>query len=99
MRTFLAARLLENIAYNSNRGAKNLRLFEVGKVFFRSEGSALPRESMRLACAISGKEREYFWRDAVKDSDFFDLKGRAGRAFRAVQNPAPRGEVGESFPR
>ena len=75
MRTFLAARLLENIAYNSNRGAKNLRLFEVGKAFFRSEGSALPRESTRLACAISGKEREYFWRDGVKDSDFFDLKG------------------------
>jgi phenylalanyl-tRNA synthetase beta chain len=75
MRTFLSARLLENIAYNSNRGAKNLRLFEVGKAFFRSEGSALPRESTRLACAISGKEREYFWRDGVKDSDFFDLKG------------------------
>ncbi len=75
MRTFLAARLLENIAYNINRGTKNLRLFEIGKVFFRSDGSVLPRESMHLACAISGKEREYFWRDSVKDFDFFDLKG------------------------
>ena len=75
MRTFLAARLLENIAYNGNRGTKNLRLFEVGKVFFRSDESLLPRESMHLACAISGKEREYFWRDTVKDFDFFDLKG------------------------
>ncbi len=75
MRTFLAARLLENIAYNANRGTKNLRIFEVGKVFFRSDGSVLPRESMHLACAISGKEREYFWRDTVKEFDFFDLKG------------------------
>jgi phenylalanyl-tRNA synthetase beta chain len=75
MRTFLAARLLENVAYNSNRGTKNLRIFEVGKVFFRSDESALPRESMHLACAISGKEREYFWRDKVKEFDFFDLKG------------------------
>ncbi len=75
MRTFLAARLLENIAYNANRGAKNLRLFEVGKVFFGSDASVLPRESMHLACAITGKEREYFWRDQVKESDFFDLKG------------------------
>ena len=58
-----------------NRGTKNLRIFEVGKVFFRSDGSVLPRESMHLACAISGKEREYFWRDAVKEFDFFDLKG------------------------
>jgi len=75
MRTFLAARLLENIAYNGNRGTKNLRIFEVGKVFFRSDGAVLPRESMHLACAISGKEREYFWRDTVKEFDFFDLKG------------------------
>ncbi len=30
---------------------------------------------MHLACAISGKEREYFWRDTVKEFDFFDLKG------------------------
>jgi phenylalanyl-tRNA synthetase beta chain len=75
MRTFLAARLLENIAYNGNRGTKNLRIFEVGKVFFRTDGSVLPRESMHLACAISGKEREYFWRDMVKEFDFFDLKG------------------------
>jgi phenylalanyl-tRNA synthetase beta chain len=75
MRTFLAARLLENIAYNGNRGTKNLRIFEVGKVFFRTDGSLLPRESIHLACAISGKEREYFWRDTVKEFDFFDLKG------------------------
>ena len=75
MRTFLAARLLENIAYNGNRGTKNLRIFEVGKVFFRADGSLLPRESIHLACAISGKEREYFWRDTVKEFDFFDLKG------------------------
>ena len=87
MRTFLAARLLENIAYNSNRGTKNLRLFEVGKVFFRSDESQLPSESMHLACAISGKEREYFWRDTVKEFDFFDLKGVAGGSFRAVQPP------------
>jgi phenylalanyl-tRNA synthetase beta chain len=96
MRTFLAARLLENIAYNANRGAKNLRLFEVGKVFFSSDASVLPRESMHLACAISGKEREYFWRDTVKEFDFFDLKGvleglfeRFGLRLRVVKAESP----------
>lgn len=75
MRTFLAPRLLETVAYNSNRGAKNLRLFEIGKAFFRSSSEPLPRESVHLAVAICGKEREYFWRDQTKEYDFFDLKG------------------------
>ncbi|MGD0230907.1 MAG: phenylalanine--tRNA ligase subunit beta [Syntrophorhabdales bacterium] len=75
MRTFLAAGVLENIAYNSNRGTKNLRIFEIGKVFFGSDASVLPRESMHLCCAISGREREYFWRDPSREFDFFDLKG------------------------
>ncbi|HAR95829.1 MAG TPA: phenylalanine--tRNA ligase subunit beta [Deltaproteobacteria bacterium] len=73
MRTFLAAGILENLAYNLNRGIKNVRLFEVGKAFFRHDSTA--RESFRLAFAMAGKEREYFWREKPGESDFFDAKG------------------------
>jgi phenylalanyl-tRNA synthetase beta chain len=73
MRTFLAAGVLENIAYNVNRGMKNLKVFEIGKVFFA--GNDAPRESMHLCCAMTGKEREYFWKESFKEYDFFDLKG------------------------
>ncbi len=73
MRTFLAAGVLENIAYNVNRGIKNLRVFEIGKVFFAAKES--PRESMHLCLAMTGKEREYFWKESFKEYDFFDLKG------------------------
>ncbi len=73
MRTFLAAGVLENVAYNVNRGIKNLRVFEIGKVFFT--GKDAPRESMHLCCAMTGKEREYFWKESFKEYDFFDLKG------------------------
>jgi phenylalanyl-tRNA synthetase beta chain len=73
MRTFLTAGVLENIAYNVNRGIKNLKVFVIGKVFFTGKES--PRESVHLCCALTGKEREYFWREPFKEYDFFDLKG------------------------
>ncbi len=75
MRTFLAAGVLESLAYNVNRGVRNLRIFEVGKVFFQGSSGELPDESLHLCCALSGKEREYFWRDSLKEYDFFDVKG------------------------
>ncbi len=75
MRTFLAAGVLESLAYNVNRGIKNARLFEIGKVFFNVAESELPPEAVHLACALTGREREYFWRESSKDFDFFDLKG------------------------
>jgi phenylalanyl-tRNA synthetase beta chain len=73
MRTFLAPGILENLAYNLNRGIKNVRLFEAGKTFFKQDSMA--RESISLALAMTGKERDYFWREKPTDIDFFDVKG------------------------
>jgi phenylalanyl-tRNA synthetase beta chain len=94
MRTFLGAGLLESLAYNLNRGTKNIRLFEVGKVFFLT--ADLPRESLHACCVMAGKEREYFWRDAFKEFDFFDLKGiieglwdRFGRSLQVATTKEP----------
>jgi phenylalanyl-tRNA synthetase beta chain len=75
MRTFLAAGLLENIAFNLNRGTKHLRIFETGKAFFNIDEAELPRESMHLCCGLTGRERDYFWREQPRAVDFFDLKG------------------------
>jgi phenylalanyl-tRNA synthetase beta chain len=54
----------------------NLRLFEVGKVFFPStEADSLPTENNRLGILWTGRrhpEAHYFKADKV---DFFDLKG------------------------
>ncbi len=73
MRTFIAPGVLKSIAYNINRGAKNLRLFEKGKVFFSKEGA--PCERFAVCFAITGREAEFFWRDKYNDYDFFDIKG------------------------
>lgn len=74
MRTFLAPNVLRNIAYNTNRGTKNIRVFEIGKVFF-PDNNNLPSEHLHIFMAMTGREREYFWREQPRDYDFFDIKG------------------------
>jgi phenylalanyl-tRNA synthetase beta chain len=73
MRTLLAPGLLESLAYNINRGIKNLKMFEVGKVFYKAD--KLPQEPMCAGCVLTGREREYSWKGASSELDFFDLKG------------------------
>ena len=74
MRTFMTPSVLRCVSYNLNRGAKNLRLFEKGKVFFQ-ENADLIREETIISFAITGREREYFWKEKYSDYDFFDIKG------------------------
>jgi phenylalanyl-tRNA synthetase beta chain len=74
MRTFIAAGLLRNIGYNLNRGSKNLKFFEMGKVF-SVNGEGVRSESRSVCVVLTGKEREYFWREPTPEYDFFDLKG------------------------
>jgi phenylalanyl-tRNA synthetase beta chain len=76
MRTFIAPNVLKSIAYNLNRGARNLRFFETGKVFFTG-CETLPMEHPAICFAMTGRERDYFWRDVSQEYDFFDLKGVA----------------------
>lgn len=73
MRTLLSPGLVESLAYNLNRGIKNLKMFEVGKVFYKSE--PLPEEPVYAACVMTGKERDYFWKGSATEFDFFDMKG------------------------
>ncbi|HVN23497.1 MAG TPA: phenylalanine--tRNA ligase subunit beta [Syntrophorhabdales bacterium] len=84
MRTMLSPGLLEALAYNVNRGVKHLKMFEVGKVFYKLDnanslsgegGRLLPEEPFFAGLAFTGKEREYFWRGTSPELDFFDLKG------------------------
>ena len=74
MRTILAPGMLKSIAYNLNRGAKNLRFFEKGKVFFLNNEKQ-PGEKTAICFAMTGREKEFFWRDTFTDYDFFDIKG------------------------
>ncbi|MRS04791.1 hypothetical protein EG832_16480, partial [bacterium] len=51
-----------------------LRFFEKGKVFYK-RGPGDIREETILCFAITGKEKEYFWKERYPDYDYFDMKG------------------------
>ncbi|MCX7857662.1 MAG: phenylalanine--tRNA ligase subunit beta [Deltaproteobacteria bacterium] len=74
MRTFLSPGILRTVGYNTKRGEKNLRVFEFGHIFFDEENT-LPLQKKSLAFAMTGKERDLFWRERFTEYDFFDIKG------------------------
>ena len=61
LRTQMMGSLLESVKFNLNRQNKDLELFEVGKVFFSSQGQIMPTEGTYLSYITTTK-------------DFFDVK-------------------------
>ncbi len=96
MRTFMTPAVLRCIAYNLNRGAKNLRFFEKGKVFFYENTDQI-NEEMVICLAMTGREREYFWRDKYQDYDFFDIKGLVEGLMEALGADCSVTEPSEPF--
>lgn len=72
LRPSLLSGLLEAVERNLRVGIKDLRLFEVGRIF-RAEGQ---EERSVLALVITGASEPASWRNAKpRSADFFDLKG------------------------
>ncbi len=77
MRTTLLPGLLETVKRNINKRNKNLRFFEMGKVFFAGgfpEQSKLPVEKWSMQAVVTGK-REKSWAYGPEEFDFYYLKG------------------------
>ena len=67
--------LLRSVAYNINHGNADIRLYEMGTVYFASEGHKLPRERQMLAVVMAGLSQEGSWDRLTQPVDFFDAKG------------------------
>jgi len=80
LRTTILGGLLENIAWNVNRGAEGVQVFELGKIFSLIGDEY--REQRALGLAGSGRVGELHWRKKRRPADFFLLKG-ACEAFLA----------------
>ncbi|MBW1645829.1 MAG: phenylalanine--tRNA ligase subunit beta [Deltaproteobacteria bacterium] len=75
MRTTLLPALLHNLSTNFRASCRNIRLFELGKIFIAVEGEKLPDERLCLAGAATGtRYREHFAAPEA-NIDFYDLKG------------------------
>jgi len=74
LRPSLLPGMLGAIARNFSFGAKNLRLFEIGKTFrLDNQGSAVERTALGLA--VTGQVRPAQFRDPDRAVDLFDVKG------------------------
>ncbi|MCF7794271.1 MAG: phenylalanine--tRNA ligase subunit beta [Candidatus Cloacimonetes bacterium] len=74
MQSMLLPNLLTNSLYNINHGQKNLKLFEMAKVFFRKD-EKLATEKWNICAVTSGNFNLNYWKEKDLQVDFFDLKG------------------------
>ncbi|MCD6176999.1 MAG: phenylalanine--tRNA ligase subunit beta [Candidatus Cloacimonetes bacterium] len=74
MRSMLLPSLLKNAIYNINHGQKNIRLFELKKVFTRKD-EKLATEKLHLSGILTGELNPVYWKDSSEQLDFFDVKG------------------------
>jgi phenylalanyl-tRNA synthetase beta chain len=72
MRTTLLPSLLNNFLYNLSRGIRDIRLFEVAKVFI-DEGGQLPKEELMLGGIFFRENLPSLWREDAPS--FFIAKG------------------------
>lgn len=75
MRSTLLPGLLAAARHNFNHGIRDVRLFEIGKVFGNAGAGELPEEILALGLVATGGAIEANRAIADRDIDFFDLKG------------------------
>jgi phenylalanyl-tRNA synthetase beta chain len=85
MRPTLLPGLLESIRHNLNRGNRDVRLFEIGRIFANSGEHELPEEREALAVVASGGALLEGHAQAARETDFFEIKGALEAAIDAMK--------------
>jgi phenylalanyl-tRNA synthetase beta chain len=85
MRTSLVPGFLETVHYNFSQQIKNLKIFEIGKIFINENPRHLPSEPEMLAGLWTGARYEASWHDQAAVCDFYDLKGVVEGLLNALQ--------------
>ena len=78
LRSSLLPGLLRNVEYNFARGSRDIRLFEIGTVFDRTDAGEPPQETLHVAVALTGRQRPTHWSEDDNLVDLWDLKGILG---------------------
>ena len=74
MRASLITGLLDAVQHNFNQGTRDIKLFEIGRVFRVAEADERPFEREVLGLAMSGAVLPDDWRGS-KQIELYDLKG------------------------
>ncbi len=89
MRPSLLSGLLDAARTNFNFQKRDVKLYEIGKVFFAAPQTAdLPNERELLAVLITGSETVENKALPLRELDFYDAKGALEKAIAAVNAPA-----------
>jgi phenylalanyl-tRNA synthetase beta chain len=84
MRTSLVPGLLQTMQYNFAQQIKNLRIFEIGKIFIGKGPQQLPQETEMLAGLWTGARYDASWHGQEARCDFYDIKGVVERFLNAL---------------
>ncbi len=88
MRPSLLPGLLGSVRHNLNHGIRDVRLFEIGRVFANSGAGELPRDLPRegdaVALIATGGAIEEGHAQAAREVDFYELKGALEAAVDAT---------------
>ena len=85
MRSSILPGLLDAVRLNLNHQRRDLKLFELGKVFAAKSGEDyVPNERELLSLAITGGEIQQDRAMPVRDFDFYDAKGAVEAALDTV---------------
>ena len=75
LRVSIIPGLVRNVEYNFARGARDVRLFEIGTVFHTTGVGEPPREDLHVAFAITGRREPEHWSEGGEAVDFSSVKG------------------------
>ena len=77
LRVSLIPGLVRNVEYNFARGARDVRLFELGTVFHSAGAGEPPREDPHVAFVITGRREPEHWSGSGEAVDFSNVKALA----------------------
>ncbi len=93
LRTSLLPGLLSVLKWNLNHGVPDMKIFEIGRVFFPGKG--MPEEKRILSGVLVGAQEERYWEDSSKAIDFYYVKGIVDSLLGGLGiDPQRRGESG-----
>jgi phenylalanyl-tRNA synthetase beta chain len=84
MRSSLLPGMLNMLAYNLNRGADQVRLFEAGSVFEATDGGTAEPKRICMGATSPPLQKTQEW--GTHDGGFFDLKGDVENLLHAFQH-------------
>ncbi len=87
LRPSMVPGILDVVRRNVNVGERDLRIFEIGKVFSKREGGF--DERWALAGALTGRADRQFWDSEARGVDFYDGKGVLWALAEALEVDSP----------